>query len=56
MYAIRSYYDEAGVSHADRVKPEFAAYADAILEFPEHAFDLICLDGRARVDCAANAP
>ncbi len=47
--------DEAGVSHADRVKPEFAAYADAILEFPEHAFDLICLDGRARVDCAANA-
>ncbi|EPR37411.1 hypothetical protein dsx2_0757 [Desulfovibrio sp. X2] len=36
-------------------KPEFTAYADAILAFPDDAFDLVSIDGRARVDCAANA-
>ncbi|WP_035105627.1 methyltransferase domain containing protein [Desulfohalovibrio reitneri] len=36
-------------------KPEFAAYADSVLEFPEESFDMILVDGRARVACAANA-
>lgn len=47
--------DPAALSGAGRAKPEYAAYADAILASPEGAFDLICIDGRARVDCATNA-
>lgn len=47
--------ENAAASHAGRQRPEFAAYADAVLEFPENAFDIVCIDGRARVDCARNA-
>ncbi|WP_428565022.1 MAG: methyltransferase domain containing protein [Solidesulfovibrio sp. DCME] len=36
-------------------KPEFNAYADAILDFPEASLDCVCVDGRARVACALNA-
>jgi len=36
-------------------KPEFCAYADAILDFPEASLDFVCIDGRARVECAYNA-
>jgi hypothetical protein len=36
-------------------KPEFAAYADAILDLPEASLDFVCIDGRARVECALNA-
>lgn len=36
-------------------KPEFAAYADAILDFPEQSLDFVSIDGRARVECALNA-
>lgn len=36
-------------------KPEFNAYADAILDFPEESLDFVCVDGRARVACALNA-
>ncbi|MHC1790472.1 O-methyltransferase [Solidesulfovibrio sp.] len=40
--------------HVQR-RPEFAAYADAILDFPEGSFDFVLIDGRARVECALNA-
>ncbi len=36
-------------------KPEFAAYADAILDVAEASLDFVCIDGRARVACALNA-
>lgn len=36
-------------------KPEFAAYADAVLDFPPDSLDFALLDGRARVACAYNA-
>uniref|UniRef100_I2PZ43 Class I SAM-dependent methyltransferase n=1 Tax=Desulfovibrio sp. U5L TaxID=596152 RepID=I2PZ43_9BACT len=36
-------------------KPEFAAYADAILDFPPDSLDFALIDGRARVACAYNA-
>lgn len=36
-------------------KPEFTAYFDCILEFPDRRFDFVCIDGRARVECALNA-
>lgn len=36
-------------------KPEFAAYGDAILDFPEDSLDFVLIDGRARVACAYNA-
>jgi hypothetical protein len=36
-------------------KPQFAAYADAILDFPESSLDFVLIDGRARVECALNA-
>ncbi|EHJ47885.1 hypothetical protein DFW101_1878 [Solidesulfovibrio carbinoliphilus subsp. oakridgensis] len=36
-------------------KPEFAAYADAILDFPSQSLDFVLIDGRARVACALNA-
>lgn len=36
-------------------KPEFAAYADAILDIPEDSLDFVLIDGRARVECALNA-
>lgn len=36
-------------------KPEFAAYCDAILDYPSEAFDFVSVDGRARVECAINA-
>lgn len=38
-----------------QAKPEFAAYADTVLDYPPEAFDYICVDGRARVECAMNA-
>lgn len=38
-----------------RPKPELAAYADAILDYPAESFDYVCVDGRARVECAMNA-
>jgi hypothetical protein len=36
-------------------KPEFTAYADAILDQPEASLDFVSIDGRARVACALNA-
>lgn len=36
-------------------KPEFRAYADAVLDYPDGRFDLVLVDGRARVACARNA-
>ena len=36
-------------------KPEFAAYFDHILQYPDESFDLVLVDGRARVECALNA-
>lgn len=36
-------------------KPEFAAYCDTILDYPSESFDFVCVDGRARVECAINA-
>jgi hypothetical protein len=36
-------------------KPDFNAYADAILDEPDASFDYIMIDGRARIACAANA-
>jgi len=36
-------------------KPELGAYFDVILDWPETSFDFISIDGRARVECAANA-
>lgn len=36
-------------------KPELASYFDTILDWPEASFDFISIDGRARVECAANA-
>lgn len=42
------------LNHAHRM-PEYAAYSDAILEFPEASFDFVSIDGRARVECAFNA-
>ncbi len=36
-------------------KPEFTAYFDCILAFPDQHFDFVCIDGRARVECALNA-
>jgi len=38
-----------------RPKPELAAYADAILDYPPDCFDYVCVDGRARIECAVNA-
>jgi hypothetical protein len=42
------------IGHVHRM-PQFAAYADAILDFPEESFDFVLIDGRARVECALNA-
>jgi len=42
------------LGHVHR-KPEYAAYADAILDFPEASLDFVLIDGRARVECALNA-
>jgi hypothetical protein len=36
-------------------KPEFAAYADAILDLPAESLSFVSIDGRARVECAFNA-
>lgn len=36
-------------------KPEFNAYADAILDVAPDSLDFVSLDGRARVACALNA-
>jgi predicted O-methyltransferase YrrM len=36
-------------------RPEFAAYFDHILGYPDGHFDLVLVDGRARVECALNA-
>lgn len=36
-------------------KPEFAGYFDQILAYPDAHFDLVLVDGRARVECALNA-
>ncbi|MFZ5812951.1 MAG: methyltransferase domain containing protein [Thermodesulfobacteriota bacterium] len=35
--------------------PEFAAYFDHILSYPDEHFDFVLVDGRARVECAINA-
>ncbi len=40
---------QTGHSHR---QPQFAAYSDAILDFPEASLDFVCIDGRARVECA----
>lgn len=42
------------LGHVHR-KPEYAAYADAILDVPEASLDFVLIDGRARVECALNA-
>lgn len=42
------------LGHVHR-QPQYAAYADAILEYPEDSFDFVLIDGRARVECAYNA-
>ncbi|OLN25707.1 hypothetical protein DVDV_3161 [Desulfovibrio sp. DV] len=42
------------LGHVHR-RPEFAAYSDAILDFPEDSLDFVVIDGRARVECALNA-
>lgn len=36
-------------------KPTFVAYADAILPLADASLDFVLVDGRARVECAANA-
>ncbi len=36
-------------------RPEFAAYFDHILVYPDKHFDFVLVDGRARVECAINA-
>ncbi len=36
-------------------KPQYAQYADAILQFPDAFFDFIVVDGRERVSCLLNA-
>ncbi|WP_246287858.1 class I SAM-dependent methyltransferase [Desulfolutivibrio sulfoxidireducens] len=36
-------------------RPEFAAYFDHILSYPDEHFDFVLVDGRARVECALNA-
>jgi hypothetical protein len=33
----------------------FASYVEAIEEFPDACFDLVCVDGRARVECVRRA-
>lgn len=35
--------------------PEFAPYFDHILAYPDAHFDVVLVDGRARVECALNA-
>ena len=42
--------------HLDLVdrKPEFAAYADHVLTYPDAHFDLLLIDGRNRTACCAN--
>ncbi len=45
-------WEETGAVHR---KPEFTAYCDAILDYPEESFDFVLIDGRARVECALNA-
>jgi len=47
--------ESPAAGQTQRVRPEFAAYAGEVLTFPESAFDLVCIDGRARVNCAVNA-
>ncbi|EKO38919.1 MAG: hypothetical protein B193_2371 [Solidesulfovibrio magneticus str. Maddingley MBC34] len=42
------------LNHVHRM-PEYAAYSDAILDYPEESFDFVSIDGRARVECAFNA-
>jgi predicted O-methyltransferase YrrM len=34
---------------------DFQRYAEAILEFPDESFDLVFVDGRARIACIHNA-
>ncbi|MEF3696118.1 methyltransferase domain containing protein [Desulfolutivibrio sp.] len=36
-------------------RPEFADYFDHILAYPDEHFDVVLVDGRARVECAINA-
>jgi hypothetical protein len=36
-------------------KPEFTAYFVHILQYPDESFDVVLVDGRARVECALNA-
>lgn len=42
------------IGHTPR-RPEFAAYFDHILGYPDEHFDAVLVDGRARVECALNA-
>ena len=36
------------------LKPEYSAYFDHILSYPDHSFDFLLVDGRARVECVLN--
>ena len=36
-------------------RPEFRSYFEAILDWPDHCFDFVVVDGRARVACSLNA-
>jgi SAM-dependent methyltransferase len=45
----------AALRHVPDESGWFLAYSRAILEFPDSSFDLIAIDGRARVACAQHA-
>jgi len=45
----------ATVKHVPDESGSFLSYSRAILEFPDSFFDLIAIDGRARVACAQHA-
>ena len=36
-------------------RPEYAAYANKVLEFDDDYFDFVLIDGRSRVNCGINA-
>ncbi len=36
-------------------KPDYTAYSNVILQYPENSFDFILVDGRNRVKCCKNA-
>jgi predicted O-methyltransferase YrrM len=45
----------ATVRHVPDESGSFHSYSSAILEYPDNSFDLIAIDGRARVACAQHA-